>query len=1023
MREHFKKNIAGYTVAVTATVVMAAFRFAVANLLGNAAPFLPFVLAVMVAGWYGGLWPGLLASALSALCGVFFFSPPQYTLQIQQVSELVALLLFVCTGAAISWLCEAMHAARRQLSLRVSQEQRQKESAEAWKARYEAAVKASHCVLYDSDRQTGQAVYGGACESILGYTPGEINGDMSKWVALIHANDRQNFLKEVGRANSDRSPHHADYRMVRKDGRIVWMRDDGHFAVQDGETSRIIGFVRDITDQRRAEQDRSRLEERLTKLIDNTPLAVVEWDANFSTTRWAGQAEKIFGWDSHEVVGKRFDEFRFVFDEDMPQVENALQQLGDSANNCVISRNRNYRKSGEVICCEWYSSVLHDHDGNMIAVFSLVLDVTERERSAKSLQESEARFRQLADAMPQVVWIGNSCGSVSYYNSRVERFSGVVQEADHTWNGRPVLHPDDLERTNEAWSAAAQSRTPYQCEHRILMHDGSYRWHLSRGLAIVDLQEEVQWFGTATDIHDPKASQFALEESQERFRAFMDSSPAMAWAKDEFGRYVFLNRAYEQRFGVRLQDWLGKTDFDVWPEETARLFRQHDEKALQAAAPVEAVEEAIESDGSKSVWWSFKFAYSDGSGERYIGGIAYDVTEQKKDQSELKDLAGRLADADRRKDEFLATLAHELRNPLAPLRTGLQVMRLANGNAEAVEQARSMMERQLEQMVRLVDDLMDVSRISRGNIELRKQHVRLAEVVNNAVETSRPLIEQMGHQLTVTLPTQSVVIDADVTRLAQVFMNLLNNSAKYSDRHGHIWLTAERQGSDVVVSVRDTGIGIPADKLTSIFELFSQVDRSLEKSQGGLGIGLNIVKRLVEMHGGRIEARSEGTGHGSEFVVRLPVVVEDSVPPPADPDEPLKLKSSLRIQIVDDNMDGADSLAMMLKIMGNETRTAYDGQEGVELAEKFRPDVLLFDIGLPKLNGYEACRHIREQPWGKGIMLIAVTGWGRDEDRRRTHDAGFDHHMVKPVDPSTLMKLLASLSHAAKSSEAANWSR
>ena len=373
-----------------------------------------------------------------------------------------------------------------------------------------------------------------------------------------------------------------------------------------------------------------------------------------------------------------------------------------------------------------------------------------------------------------------------------------------------------------------------------------------------------------------------------------------------------------------------------------------------------------------------------------------------------------LKDADRRKDEFLATLAHELRNPLAPIRNGLQVLRLAKGNDEAVEQTRTMMERQLEQMVRLVDDLMDVSRISRGKLELKKERIQLAKVLNSAIETSRPLIDQMGHELTVMLPAHSVIVDADMTRLAQVFLNLLNNAAKYSDRGSHIQLTAERQGSDIVVTVKDNGIGIAADQLPHIFAMFTQVDRSLEKAQGGLGIGLTLVKRLVEMHDGRIEAYSEGPGKGSEFVVRLPVVVEASVPQQADERHETSMKSTLRILIVDDNRDIANSLAMMLRVMGNDTRTAYDGEEAVLASDEFRPDVILLDIGLPKLNGYEACRRMREQANGKRVIIIAQTGWGQDADRQRTHEAGFDHHLVKPVDPTALMTLLAGLSEAAK---------
>ena len=367
-----------------------------------------------------------------------------------------------------------------------------------------------------------------------------------------------------------------------------------------------------------------------------------------------------------------------------------------------------------------------------------------------------------------------------------------------------------------------------------------------------------------------------------------------------------------------------------------------------------------------------------------------------------------LRQADRRKDEFLATLAHELRNPLAPMRNALQVMQLASKDAAVVARAREMMERQMRQVVRLVDDLLDVSRITRGKLELRKQRVDLAAVVRTAVETSRPLIEAANHELTVTLPPRPIFVEGDPMRLAQVFSNLLNNAAKYTERGGKIGLTAERQGSDAVVVVRDTGLGIPVEMLGQVFELFTQVDRTLEKAQGGLGIGLTLVRRLVEMHGGSVEARSEGYGHGSEFVVRLPAVLVAPVPDEASgqDDSPSVRR---RLLVVDDNRDSAISLGMMLQLMGNEVRTAHDGLEAVQAAEVFHPHVALLDIGLPRLNGYEAARRIREQPWGRDVVLIAVTGWGQEEDRRRSKEAGFDFHMVKPVEPAALEKLLAGL--------------
>lgn len=369
-----------------------------------------------------------------------------------------------------------------------------------------------------------------------------------------------------------------------------------------------------------------------------------------------------------------------------------------------------------------------------------------------------------------------------------------------------------------------------------------------------------------------------------------------------------------------------------------------------------------------------------------------------------------VVEAGRRKDEFLALLAHELRNPLAPIRNGLQIMHLARGNAPMIEQARGLMERQVEQMVRLIDDLLDVSRISRGKLRLRKERIELAVAMRSAVETCRPLFEAAALELTVVLPGEAVYLEADLTRLTQVLTNLLNNAVKFTPSGGHVWLSAERQKGEAVVRVRDTGIGIPADKLPRIFDLFTQVDSSLEKSRGGLGVGLTLVKRLVEMHGGTVAAHSEGNGQGSELVVRLPVLGPSE---PEEPSRPTKTVSpgypGCRILVADDNRDAADSLAAMLRITGNEVCTAYDGQEAFAAAEAVRPHLILLDIGMPKLNGYAVAQRIREQVWGSEVTLVALTGWSQPEDKRRAQAAGFNHHMAKPVDPPALESFLVEL--------------
>jgi PAS domain S-box-containing protein len=474
------------------------------------------------------------------------------------------------------------------------------------------------------------------------------------------------------------------------------------------------------------------------------------------------------------------------------------------------------------------------------------------------------------------------------------------------------------------------------------------------------------------------------------------------------GPIVYWNKAAEELYGYTRQEAVGRATQDL----LATVFPQQDIAAFQAALERQGEFKGelvhTRKNGERVMVESRIRLMSRGDGRRLVLETCRDITERKAAEEEQRRLLAALSEADRRKDEFLATLAHELRNPLAPIRNGLHILRMTD-QPEVGERARAMMERQLTQLVHLVDDLMDVSRISRNMLQLRKERAPLAAALDSAVEASRPLIDRMGHELTITRPSHPIYLDADMTRLTQVFGNLLNNAAKYTQRGGRIWLTAERQGSDAVVSVRDDGIGIDPALMPHIFGMFMQVDRSLERSQGGLGIGLTLVKRLVEMHGGTIDARSEGPGRGSEFIVRLPIVVEAAVPPPAEREESAAPRSSFRILIVDDNRDGADSLAMMLRSMGNEPRTAYDGQQALDEAEEFRPDVVLLDIGLPKLNGYEACRRIRERPWGKSVVLIALTGWGQDEDRRRSRESGFDHHMVKPVDPLDLMKLLADL--------------
>jgi len=381
-------------------------------------------------------------------------------------------------------------------------------------------------------------------------------------------------------------------------------------------------------------------------------------------------------------------------------------------------------------------------------------------------------------------------------------------------------------------------------------------------------------------------------------------------------------------------------------------------------------------------------------------GAFVDITSIKNAEQSLKE-------ADRRKDEFLATLAHELRNPLAPIRNSLEVLKLANGDASLIDASRETMERQMIQMVRLIDDLLDVSRITRNKLELRCGRVELASIVHHAIETCRPLIDAADLDFELTLAATPIYLHADSIRLTQVFSNLLTNAAKYTERGGKIRFVVEQVGNEAVITVSDTGVGIPPNMLPRVFEMFTQIERTRPLAQGGLGIGLTIVKRLVEMHQGTISAYSAGEGLGSQFTVRLPILRENSSPVEhLNTNDQVPVIPPQRILVVDDNLDSAKSLTMLLKLSGNDVRTAHDGQEALSIAEDFRPAVILLDIGMPVMNGYDTCRALRATEWGKSVQIIALTGWGQDEDRRKTKEAGFDGHLVKPVDHAELMRLL-----------------
>jgi PAS domain S-box-containing protein len=490
--------------------------------------------------------------------------------------------------------------------------------------------------------------------------------------------------------------------------------------------------------------------------------------------------------------------------------------------------------------------------------------------------------------------------------------------------------------------------------------------------------------------------------------SIVESSDDAIISKSLEGTIQSWNQGAERLFGYRADEAIGRHISLVIPPD--RIAEEDEIVAnLRAGRRIDHFEtERVRSDGSH-VFVSLTISPLRDEQGVVIGAskIVRDITSRRDLENNLRRLAADLSEANHRKDEFLAMLAHELRNPLAPISNAVHILRAGDGDGRPVHEVGAMLDRQVRQMARLVDDLLDMSRITRGTIELRTQTIELAPVVRQAVEASKTWCDDLEHQLTVSMTDEPLRLQADPARLAQVIGNLINNACKFTNRGGRIHLDVRREDDHAVIRLRDNGIGISPEEQQRIFEMFTQVDTSLERSRDGLGLGLTLVKGLVEQHGGSVSVHSDGWGHGSEFIVRLPLT--DQAPVDIAPRDESRPTTPRRILIVDDNMDSAKSLAMLLELNGHETYTAHDGAGGLASTERLKPDLVLLDIGLPGLNGYEVCRRVRETPWGKDLPVVALTGWGQEEDRSRSRDAGFTAHLVKPVDFSALMALLATL--------------
>ena len=640
-------------------------------------------------------------------------------------------------------------------------------------------------------------------------------------------------------------------------------------------------------------------------------------------------------------------------------------------------------------------------------------DLTERRQAEQRIRESDERLRIALDAAHAGAFDWNLLTQQIYWTDGHFTLLGLEPGAQRPsyelWRGH--VHVDDLVRVEAAIQRSIETRTRYVADYRVVSPEGSERWVQGQGLVLCEADRPVRMIGAIVDVTGRKRAEESHAAREAEFRTLADAIPTLAWMAHPDGWIFWYNQRWFEYTGMRpeqIEGWGWEAVHD--PAELPGVKAAW-QASIASGTPFEMTFPLRGSDGVFRPFLTRVVPVRDAQGRviRWFGTNT-DVSSERDTRAALLRSEAALRDADRRKDEFLATLSHELRNPLAPIRTATQLLANPKLSTAQLSRAQSIIQRQVTHMALLLDDLLDIARITQGKLELKKQPVSLTSVVDASLEAVRPLLESKNHHFNVTLPAETLLLNADPLRASQVVSNLLTNAIKYTDPGGDIELTASVNRPMLTIEVKDNGIGISPSALQRLFTMFTQLEGAAGRSEGGLGIGLALTKGLVELHGGTIEARSEGVGRGTTVVVHWPLgVASNVIEVTSDADVASLTTLRRRILIVDDNKDAADTLAMLLTLSEHEVRVAHSGSTALSLARTFRPEVGILDIGMPDMNGYELAGALRQEPWAAHIHLIAVTGWGQEEDKRQAEEAGFDSHLTKPVDPVALEAQIAGL--------------
>lgn len=791
----------------------------------------------------------------------------------------------------------------------------------------------------------------------------------------------------------------------------------------DGRLACILHHTIDITHQIRAEASNRESAERVHLATDAASLGLWTWDAVADQAVWENDhMYRMLGLSQHDepISTTRFLN-EIVHAEDAQPFMQAMAGTLESGDRFHFE-GRFYRASDRALRWIEFTGMPHfDANGKLLRMVGAAADITERKEATEQLRSTKARLEATLEAGEIGTWLLDIREDRMYADSNMAGLH-AMRQADAMGASLSAyyatIHPEDLGMVKASVEKAVATGQPYQSIYRVGLADGQYRTLHARGRIEFDEGVPAWMPGVALDITQQKEVEEKLRIREERYRALFDSiDEAFCIAElilDAGGkcidhRFLETNAAYEKHTG--LLDVVGKSARELVPN----IEQRWNDLYAQVAASGESVR-VVEHAQALGRWFDVFVSKIHDDANDKVAIVFRDVTENRRAGEELQQLAADLANATRRQNEFLATLAHELRNPLAPIQTGLDLMRISQDNAGSVRKIRETMERQVNHLVHLVNDLMDLARIQSGKIELKKARVALKDVVLNAVETTLPILQAKHHHFSIQVPDVPVMLFADANRIAQVIGNLLTNAAKYTPENGKIGLSVACDGDTAVITVTDNGIGIPAEVLPRLFEMFSQGHHGMDFAQGGLGIGLNLVKRLTEKHGGTVGVVSAGRGLGSTFTLRLPIAQAETMSASASEAGSAEVvqQHPLRILVADDNQDAAELLAQLLRSNGHLVKTAHDGLAALAAAEAFAPQLALLDIGMPGMNGFELAQALRRVSSLRHTVLAAVTGWGSQEDRVRSREAGFDHHMTKPLDLENLNRLVLEVQRSLK---------